>query len=502
MVTTLRHRGSELIMAHANKSVHTQGIVADLLGYLPSKVVPAVFAIFLLPAITRLLSPAEYGVYSIAMSTVQIMGLLTVDWIALSVIRFYPKYEEASAAAFDKTSIVLTCVVCLVSFAIMQSVSSAARLISASQFWISFGPVPLLVSLSAFFSVQMNTILAKHRRTPFSVLSIYRQCICIALGIGGALIAGGGVKTMLWVYSLALALGILVAYWFSWHPLEREAPIRWDICREMLRYGLPLVITNLFAWVLALSDRYIIGFFRGTAEVGMYSVSYTLADNSINLIVSLVVLASSPLAMKTWEKGGPSSAKPFLMRLMRVYLLLALPATVGVCLLSEPIVRLLADKAFAGGSAIVPFVASAIFIFGFQRAYQLVLLFYRKTLVVMAVLSVAGVTNILLNIVFIPRYGFIAAGVTTLLAYTIVSVAILAVSRRYLRWQFPWRSALRIALSAAVMALPVLGFARATALPLAVRVACATGAGLITYGVLLLVSGEVKLGEIRRLRLH
>jgi O-antigen/teichoic acid export membrane protein len=299
-----------------------------------------------------------------------------------------------------------------------------------------------------------------------------------------------------------MALGIPAAYWFSWHPIERKAPMRWDICREMLHYGLPLVVTNLFGWVLAFSDRYVIGFFRGTAEVGMYAVSYSLGDNSINLIVSLVVLASSPLAMKTWETGGPSSAGPFLERLMRMYLLLALPATVGVCLLSEPIVRLLAAEAFAGGHAVVPFVASAIFVFGFQRQFQLVLLFHRKTPAVMAVLSAAGVANVLLNIAFVPRYGFVAAGVTTLVAYIIACVAIVVVSRRYLRWQFPWRSALRIAVSVTVMAVPVLGIAHAAPLPIAIRVACATAVGVVTYGILLIVSGEVKLGDIQRLRLR
>jgi len=65
----------------------------------------------------------------------------------------------------------------------------------------------------------------------------------------------------------------------------------------MAKYSFPLVLGNLAAWVLSLSDRYILEFFRGSQEVGIYSASYAISEKSIFLLVSLFMLASGPISM-------------------------------------------------------------------------------------------------------------------------------------------------------------------------------------------------------------
>ena len=62
--------------------------------------------------------------------------------------------------------------------------------------------------------------------------------------------------------------------------------------RATFAYGMPLVVSNLAAWILSLSDRYIIGLFRDSSEVGVYSLSYNIADQSLMLLVTLFVMAS------------------------------------------------------------------------------------------------------------------------------------------------------------------------------------------------------------------
>jgi O-antigen/teichoic acid export membrane protein len=217
-----------------------------------------------------------------------------------------------------------------------------------------------------------------------------------------------------------------------------------------------LLATNLAGWILALSDRYMIEHFRNSHEVGLYSISYSLADRSVQLIVSLMILSSAPIAMKMWETKGIAATSLFVRDLTKYYIIITLPAAVGLSLLAKPILQLLATQSFYEGYKIMPLVAASVFLFGFQRNFQLGLLFYKKTHLIMYVLLIAGLINIALNIYFIPIYGFIAAGYTTLFSYAIFAVLIIFISRKYFIFQFPFKTLLKALVSVVAMSLVVL----------------------------------------------
>ena len=68
----------------------------DLLGYIPSKVIPGIFGLVIIPVMTRLFNPDEYGQYVIVTSTVSILGIIAIDWVRTSIMRFYATYEKSS----------------------------------------------------------------------------------------------------------------------------------------------------------------------------------------------------------------------------------------------------------------------------------------------------------------------------------------------------------------------------------------------------------------------
>ena len=208
------------------------------------------------------------------------------------------------------------------------------------------------------------------------------------------------VEGMLWgiVIGIVCILPIFFKLSFENYPLNNYSK---DLSKRFLLYGFPLVATNLAAWVLALSDRYMIEYYRGSHEVGLYSISYSLADRSILLIVSLLIITSQPIVMSLWENKGASETMIFIRDMTKLFLIITLPAVVGLSLLSETIIKLLAPKEYLDGYRIIPMVAASIFLFGLQRNFQLVLLFYKKTKLIMFLVLIAGFINVISNILLI-----------------------------------------------------------------------------------------------------
>ena len=69
-------------------------LFSDMMKYLPSQVAPALVGFFSIPILTRLFSPQEYGNYSLTLTTIMILTTL-MGWLPMSIIRYYPAYEQA-----------------------------------------------------------------------------------------------------------------------------------------------------------------------------------------------------------------------------------------------------------------------------------------------------------------------------------------------------------------------------------------------------------------------
>ena len=121
------------------------------------------------------------------------------------------------------------------------------------------------------------------------------------------------------------------------------------MAKTMFLYGLPLMVGNLAAWVLSLSDRYVLGLLRGTSEVGLYSLSYNIADKSIMLLATLFLMAEPAIGVRIWENQGEQDSQRFVANVARLYLLLGIPAAVGLSVVSRLVVSLLGGSRVCGG---------------------------------------------------------------------------------------------------------------------------------------------------------
>ena len=65
--------------------------------------------------------------------------------------------------------------------------------------------------------------------------------------------------------------------------------------------------------------------------------------------------------------------------------------------------------------------------------------------------AVAAVVNIAINLVLIPSYGFAGAAWATLISYVLCFVLVVVFALRYMRWEFPYASAARVAVASGVM---------------------------------------------------
>jgi O-antigen/teichoic acid export membrane protein len=462
----------------------------DTLLYVPYRVFPVLFGFIGLWLYTRIFSLSDYGIYSLLNITIGLLGILAYSWIDEANLRFYFPYKnENRLKTYFTTSFVLQAMALVVISVTLAALGYLSLLPSELVYYLEL-LVGAMIVLS-FFETVMTFLQPERKVAEGSVYRMVSAVMYLAVSLIFIFVFNFGIASILLGYIVTNSLlTVVIMVRNNYFSYLDAGSFSVDTAKEFVIYGLPLVVQQLFYWVLVVSDRYIINFFRGSQEVGIYSAAYQLADYPISMFTSMMLIAAFPIILNVWEKKGEEFTKPIITGLMRYYLLFVIPAFVGVTLLSTDIMVILTDD-YSAGFMIVPFVCLSKALYGVVWYLNIGMRLKKKTLMQAVLISIAGIIDIILNLWLVPSMGFVGAGISLGVSYTIYCLLTMVVSQRYLKWAMPWGSIKNILIATAVMGAVVLFFQQymdRSILSLVVLV----GVGSFAYLCVILVTGEVR----------
>ncbi len=475
-----------------------KGLFKDMTKYFPSYIAPAIVGFITIPIVTHLFPAKIYGNYVLVVVTVSILSIIA-GWVSMSVIRFYPAYKrDLKLDEFYGTVIKLIILSIVGLFLISLSILFLGKSRISADIYRLMCIGLLVFILTTCFGVLLSFLRARRQVNWYSTFFVWKSVTTLGFGIALIMIFHFNIEGLLWgsILSMAIALPLLLKIAVE-RPPTRAKGISIPLSLEMAKYGFPLVGGNLAAWILNLSDRYILEFFRGSHEVGIYSVSYGISEKSILLIVSLFLGASAPITLSIWENKGKKASQEFVTKLTRAYLIVCLPAVVGLSTLAKPFVDILTTKEYYEGYRIIPLVASGAFFLGLYNRFGVGIAFYKRTYLILFCLLISGLLNLGLNFFLIPRYGYIAAAATTLVSYVFLLVLMIFVSRRYFVWEFPFKSLVKVACSSAIMGIVVYYIGNSLTPSTLLNLILGVVVGVVVYSLMLFLLREFKPSEIQ-----
>lgn len=185
-----------------------------------------------------------------------------------------------------------------------------------------------------------------------------------------------------------------------------------------LSLSIPLIGYSISKQILDVSDRQMISKLVGDREVGIYSILYTIS--SLSLLVWNAINASFvPYLYKNINnKEKHNKIRETSAWLVALYGFVAVVMTY----FAPEIVRILATSEYYEAIYIMPPIAAGVFLTSISNMYSNILVYYKKTSVIMFSAIIAAITNLILNYIFIKAIGYQAAAYTTLISYIILTV--------------------------------------------------------------------------------
>lgn len=173
---------------------------------------------------------------------------------------------------------------------------------------------------------------------------------------------------------------------------------------------------NIASMIYVNSDITLLGLMKSNYIVGLYSVSSKIYQIVKTLIAALLMVTIPRLAM-LFGKNRLKEYKSILFSLTNTLVLIALPASVGLVMLSKEIVLLISGKEYLRATNSLA-ILSLAYIFSILAwiLTDCVLIPSKREKYVLRSMGSSAILNVLLNIILIPPMNEDAAALSTVLA--------------------------------------------------------------------------------------
>ena len=366
------------------------------------------------PIYARLLTQTQFGEYKVFQSWVEVTLILTTLDIFYSGynvgLEKYREDRKMYTSAMHGLSIALTSFWCLIGMPFAEYMGPLMR-ISPTQFRL------LLVYMYVFPIYQFWSSREKYeyQYKMLVVVTGMTTLLSIAFGTVAAIISENKSDWLIFVRVAVegvIAIPLLVTSVRGIKSLYNK--FYW---KNALKFNIPLMPHYLSAMILNHSDVLMIDIICGKAYAGMYSLVYSIAI-VITVVQNAVSSAIVPWMYKKLRTQDFKGMRKITTGVIGAMALL----NISLILLAPEAVAVMGPPEYAEAVYIVPPIAFGVFLTMIYTLFSHVEFFYHNNRFAATASFIAALSNIVLNYIFLGKFGYMAAGYTTFISYFLLMI--------------------------------------------------------------------------------
>jgi O-antigen/teichoic acid export membrane protein len=411
-------------------------LLRPALIYAATNAVAAGVPLLMLPVLTRVLTPDEYGKAAMYSVVVSLLGAFVGVNVHSSIsVRFFEP-DRAGLSRYVSTCLAILVVTSVVIFALvgltLPWLEGAAKIPGT---WL----LTAVFVAAATFVVQTQLVIWQSAIRPwaYGAMRLLQATLdgsgslmfVLMLGLGWQGRAGGITAAALTCAVIAFAL------------LRRGAWVRFEFdsqaAHNALRFGIPLIPHVVGGMLIAMADRVMISNVLDTASTGVYMVALQIGA-ALGLATDSFNRAYAPWLLQALNQG--STRDVTIVRFTYLYFVIVILVAVALGLGAPAVLGLLVGEQFREAAPIVFYVALG---FAFGGMYYMVtnyVFFARRIARLAAVTITCGLLNVALCYWLLRRHGLVGAAQAYMLAQAALFLATWWLAQR--SRPMPWRRAL------------------------------------------------------------
>lgn len=396
------------------KKDKSANIAKAAMGYMISNILIRSISLLTAPIFTRLLSPADYGIASNFNTWCTIVSCVTGLGLTTGIIRGKIEFKKD----FNR---------------FLSSVQTLGFIFSFTFFLLC---LPLLNWLSDWMVLDKILIIIMFVYLIFSPSVSYAQInyrfeykykeniiISVVNSLGTVFCSIGLI--LMWTdkryigrcIGLIIPMTFMGIYFLVKNFRMGRCYINNTYWKYALSISLPMIPHALAMQILGQVDRIMIIFMCGETEAGIYSFGYSYA-----IVLSLLTNALNEAVQPTIYEWLESKKYSKVNRITSQISCGLILAVVLLTAFGPEILRILGTEEYYDGRWVIyPIVVGSFFQYMYQN-YACVETYCKNTKIIAIGSVSAALINAILNVIFIPVFGYLAAGYTTMIGYLFLMI--------------------------------------------------------------------------------
>ena len=375
--------------------------------------VNAVIGFFMLPFITRILTPEEYGIASLIAVLVDMLVIMCSMGLDQGLVRFFYEEDEDNRGRLLYNSIsypiIFFFILSIILFIFKDKITFFILNKNDNFLWKVI-LVSILFRILHLFSILIIRMQQKGKLFSFfNILLKVSEFLFILILYK---IYKNSYKILILASLFSFILTSLLSVFFErkiWTFSGKEKITK----KELLKYSFPLVLTMGLTWLFASADKLTIKYFSDLNQVGLYSSSFKIVS-IISVIQSGFTTFWTPIVYEHYSKNPEDTL--FYKKANDYLSIIFFSMGLGILIFRDLIVFLLGDKYYLS-KFIIPMLIFIPVMYLISETTVMGISFKKKSKYFLYISIVVSITNILGNIILVPFLGAKGAAISTGISY-------------------------------------------------------------------------------------
>ena len=391
----------------------------DTIIFAIGEILPKILSFVLLPVFTQYLLPSDYGIIGYINAVISLLPVLVTFSLASFLIRFYfdMNSENDRRNLFGNVFVFIS--ISNISFFIF-GLLFFPRIIDFFQLEIPWNPYFKLAFITFFLEIFSIIPVVRFRvkEQAFNFVLINFSKVFLQYVLILILIVFYDYGLLGYYYGSLLPLIPMTIIYFILTFKFININFNFNQIKIGLNYAIPLMVSAITFMLLNYSDRFILERYISLSSLGLYNIAFTIAF-SLNIIIMSGYKAIEPEIFKRYKKNG---FEKFILKSKSIYFFVLYFFAMIISIFSYELMIVLAPESYIDASKYIPILIISVIMTGQNVIWGGILTAEKKTMIIGKGTVLGTLFNILMNIIFIPKFGVYGAALTSAFSFMLVNV--------------------------------------------------------------------------------
>jgi O-antigen/teichoic acid export membrane protein len=430
-----------------------QRFVRDIIWVAISQAITSALGIITLPALTKSYTTESYGIWAQINVTVGLVVPLLTLQFGSAVVRFLAGEKDKTKRRRSLGAMFYTILIFSIVLFVAINIFSAqlSNFLFDNPAYIHFVRLTFLwASVDAVFTFFISYLRAMGQIKTLAGIQVGFSIARMILIIGMASHSFGLDRIIIWIILVDLLFAVGVIFLVvrkEGFPTPNLIGIK-----TFLVFSIPQVPVVLLGWILSSSDRYFITHFLNLSQVGIYS-STVLLSGIISMLFYPINFVLLPTVSKAWEQNQKDDVKSYFEYSTKVLLTLAVPAVIGLAMLSQPVLKIATTSEYMAGWQLILLLSTGCIFNGLSQINVYIIYLVKKTTRLLLLALITSTISVGINYLLIPKIGIIGAAISNITAYFIAASIMFIWARQFVSYSINFRYLVKVVIATLPMAL-------------------------------------------------